>query len=1011
MLAKESLIADIRQGLALLQLYIQPGGKLGLTDSHKHAEDFVLSLLNTVFGWKLVNKNQATATFPCVDLIDEERRLGVQVTAERGSEKLTDTLACLERHQLASQVAHLKIVSLVTKQGKYSVSSVPRGVSFDWKRDVLDCTDILKSVQAISDLAHVKRVHQCVVDWLPTIFPAKAPEDTSGTTYSSTAALIQRNPFFVGRDSILEQLRQVLLGNGRAGISKVQVISGLGGIGKTQIALEYAYRHLNDYAWIFWVNAATELSLVDGFANIASSLDLPRANEKRAAVAAVKLWLTEQTGWLLVMDNADDPSIIPPYVVGNQDGHYLLTSRADTFDEVGVARPILVGTLSPEEATEFLLTRTGRAEAEAPEREAARQIAEELGELPLALEQAASYISSRKSTFVAYLAAFRSRRLELLSKAVPKTGEYCETIGTTWSLNIEAVEQESEAAADVLEYASVLAPDHIPFELLVNCATNLGPAIEIALRGFYPNYDETLIDDLLLPLTRYSLIEKHAAWRTFSVHRLVQEVNRMYMGEDIVQKRKREMIEALASVFPIVVYETWRKCARFLPHAIQVVGNANDSDLYSEQVGALLHRMAHYLDEAGDYFLSYSVYCKAVEVRERVLGLGHADLGTSLNNQGLLLHKLGQYTESEAVLRRALDVRTKAQGETHADVAQTLANLALTVRELGRLDECEGLLRQALKVYELQGDVHFDAKNTSVNNLATFLDLRGKPDEAEKLMREVLARQEAKYGPEHPNVGFTLCNLAVFAGGRDAVEDGLRLVRRGLAILEAKRGENHPHVASALNILGGLLQSSGKYEEAIAAYQRSGIIRATTLGAGHPDMAIIYNNLGSCFADQGDRISAIEHYRLGVELLESAVGPEDLAIGTLLNNWAYNLMEIGDVARAKELYERVYHIRRKVLGERHNDLAVVIGNLGLIDARAGEMQSAGKKFAEAERIYHDLGYPASKDCEECLKHYYDYLTHVDEYVEAARVNLVLDSIHLKRSGSLSMITLPPLRPV
>ena len=174
LLAKEAMIGDIRRGLAVLQSYVQPGGKLNLTDINVHAEDFVAGLLNTVFSWDLVNTNKKNANYPCIDLIDESRKLGVQVTSESGSEKLKDTLECLERHKLSDRVSQLKVLSLIIKQKRYKVKSKCPGIVFDWKVDVLDFTDLLQGALSLSD-QQLGLVHRHVIDSMPTIFPKERP--------------------------------------------------------------------------------------------------------------------------------------------------------------------------------------------------------------------------------------------------------------------------------------------------------------------------------------------------------------------------------------------------------------------------------------------------------------------------------------------------------------------------------------------------------------------------------------------------------------------------------------------------------------------------------------------------------------------------------------------------------------------------------------------------------------------------------------------------------------------
>ncbi|MFO0823645.1 MAG: SMEK domain-containing protein [Gemmataceae bacterium] len=181
LLAKETLISEIRSGLAVFQDYVRPGGKLNLTDPNVQSEDFVAGLLNAVYGWSLLSTNKAKANYSCIDLIDDTRKLGIQVTAEGGSDKLTSTLECLAKHKMARDISLLKVFLLIPKQGKYTVNAACPGITFDWKTDVIDCDDIALAAQAIDDLQQLRRVHQFVVDSMPRLFPNYHPVHLPGT--------------------------------------------------------------------------------------------------------------------------------------------------------------------------------------------------------------------------------------------------------------------------------------------------------------------------------------------------------------------------------------------------------------------------------------------------------------------------------------------------------------------------------------------------------------------------------------------------------------------------------------------------------------------------------------------------------------------------------------------------------------------------------------------------------------------------------------------------------------
>jgi tetratricopeptide (TPR) repeat protein len=831
--------------------------------------------------------------------------------------------------------------------------------------------------------------------------PAGAGSGATGETPAQTVKPVpihrRRNPFFCGREEILSRLRDAFLEIGRDGIANIQALSGLGGVGKTQIAVEYVYRHHAEYQHVFWLNAASTLTIDAGFMEIARRLELPeaRTQDKADIADCVRRWLAANGGWLLVLDNADEPELVQSVIVGNRHGHYLLTSRQSVLDGIGVASPLQVGVMSPEEASSFLLTRTNRLSTTGEELGAAKQIAEELGDLPLALEQAGSYIFSRKPSFAGYLAAYRARKLELLAKAPPKTGDYTETVSTTWSLNLDAVREESAASATLLGYIAFLYPDDIPFELLPKGAKEFGGEIASFLKDFYVDHDElenpcprineTLIDDLLYPLTRYSLIEKFPEGRTFSIHRLVQEVIKAGIDQQEARARRAKLIKVMADAFPIVSYEYWPLCSRLLRHAIELVGPVDRAELQSVEAGTLLHRAAHFLEETGDYQLSVSIYQHAVKVREVVLGADHEDTGTSINNMGLVMFKLGYFKQAEETLRRALAVRSKACGERHRDVGQTWNNLALAVGELGRLDESQECLNKAREILEQETDGYDEGKMTTLSNIANLMHKRGKEKEAEEITRNVLAQREANLGEMHPLVAFTLCNLAVYAGERGDTREGLDLIRRAMAIQEEAIGQIHPDYANSCNAYANLLTQDKQYDEAIKAYRLAGEVMAHTMGPRHPRIATVLINLGHCYQEMGNREQAIAHYQRAVDLLEARVGPEHIGVAAALNNLAYCHMLARDGVNARALYQRVLAIRRKVYGPTHKDVAVALGNLALIEERIGKPGDALKLYQEAASVFSDLGDPRIRDCINFLTHYRSCLRRMNRFDDAAKI--------------------------
>ncbi|PZU92224.1 MAG: hypothetical protein DCF32_23675 [Leptolyngbya sp.] len=314
-----------------------------------------------------------------------------------------------------------------------------------------------------------------------------------------------RNEFFTGRDTILTLLHDTLGQTGTAALSQAQAIHGLGGVGKTQTAVEYAYRYFQQesgYDWVLWVNASS-LTLAGSFGAIATDLALPNYQENKLDenIATVKRWLATNDRWLLIFDNVDDPQAVQDFLPNTPNGRILITSRLPRLERLGVGRVIPLDTLDPEEAHEFLQRRTQRDSLDPAEQQALEALAQELGYLPLALEQAAAYIQTKGVSFAAYLRSYQQRPLQVLEKEQPQVGNYPASVATTWGINFEAVQASSPAAADVLRLSAFLAPDNIPYEILMLGKDHLGETLATALAEVAE--DELVLPELLAELTGF----------------------------------------------------------------------------------------------------------------------------------------------------------------------------------------------------------------------------------------------------------------------------------------------------------------------------------------------------------------------------------------------------------------------------------------------------------------------------------------------------------------------------
>jgi len=537
-------------------------------------------------------------------------------------------------------------------------------------------------------------------------------------------------------------LEAALSSDNATALTQPQAISGLGGIGKTQTAVEYAYRHQDDYTAIFWIAANTTATLTAGFVEMARLLKLPQAHEadQRLAVEAVKRWLETHHGWLLIADNADKPELLKPFRPRTLSGRLLLTSRAHVFDMLGIARPIALETMNPAEAVDFLFTRTARADHSAEEETAAKDLAAELGYLPLALEQAGAYLAANEARLQDYLASYRQRQLELLEKRTPMVGDYPASVATTWAINFAEVEATSQASADLLRVSAYLSPDSIPLELFTEGGGELGEALSATLAGV--NNNPLILDEVLKPLRRYSLVSRDVESRSYSIHRLVQAVLQAEIRKEGQEQLWAERsIRALNAAFTYAGYESWGPCERLISHVEVAAKLVARYGFTFREAAILLNEAGSYYMDRGQYTAAEPLYLRALGIREKVLDANHPDVATSLHNLAGLYYKQGRYSDAEPLFKRALGIRERVLDTDHPDVAQSLTNLAELHHNQGRYREAEPLFVRALSILEKVLDADHPSVAIVLKNYIGVL--RAMQRDAEAI--EVESRFKAKH--------------------------------------------------------------------------------------------------------------------------------------------------------------------------------------------------------------------------------------------------------------------------
>ena len=728
------------------------------------------------------------------------------------------------------------------------------------------------------------------------------------------------NPFFMGQEALLRQLAETLKKGQPTALSQPQAISGLGGIGKTQIAVEFAYRRQQDYQAIFWVRADTHEALVSGFVALSELLNLPEKDEhdQTITVKAMEQWLKTHREWLLILDNADDLSIVSPFLrsLSLHGGHILLTTRAHVLGPL--ARHIEVETMSLEVGTLFLLRRAGLIGLEASletvstsERVIAQKITEELGGLPLALDQAGAYIQETGCSLARYQQVYGQHCMELLKRRGSFSDSYPESVATTWMLSFEKVKQRNLVAADLLRCCALLHPDAIPEEFFADGAMHLGSRLQQVAR------DTLVFDDAVRVLLAYSLIRRDPTTAMLSIHRLVQAVLVDAMSAKTRKQWRERIVQAVSKAFPEVTFQGWTKCERLLPHVLVCATWTEQGLIHIPEMSHVLHRAGIYLRARAQYLEAERLLVRSLMIREQHLGAEHLHTAFSLNSLVLLYREQGKYDEAEQLCHRALPIYEQHLGGGHPHTASCLSNLASLYDAQGKYEEAEQLYIRVLAIREQHLGVNHPRTASSLNDLAVLYKEWGKYERARPLYEQALAIHEKHSGTEHPNTASSLNNLANLYQHQGMYEEAEPLYRRALAIKEQQLGIEHPHTAMSLNNLALLYLQQGKYEEAEHLYRRVLTIYEKQLGTDHPSTATILNNLAELYDHQGKYEEAELLCRRALTIFEQQLGTEHPSTAYPLYGLAGLYQQQGKYDQAAPLYQRALAIREKQLGPTH----------------------------------------------------------------------------------------------
>jgi tetratricopeptide (TPR) repeat protein len=669
-----------------------------------------------------------------------------------------------------------------------------------------------------------------------------------------------QNRYFTESGTILHDIRAGF--ESGSAVSLTQSITGMGGVGKTQTALEYAYRYADKYDCIWWVTTETDATVLDSYRQFASKKNLVDSDTKDSEVIqAVLNWMDTHDKWLFIYDNAEDVKGDTSWWPRNVRGNALITTRNP---HIQIAQRIDVEVFTPENAVAFLEKRTGRENTSG----GAARLAERLGYFPLALEQAAAYIKTNEISFDEYLELLATSGLTLLEDT-DGVLDYNLSVSATLKVSIKKI--TLPAATQLLCLCAYFAPE------------NIAPGFFAASAELLPELLKNEMSDprnsgkLWKELTRYSLLKKQDDGKGYSMHRLLQEVVRERLGSD--PSWAARCLALFAKNFDFE-YGNTTSHSHFLqlsPHVeafLPLAQSRLKEDKTQELIAQLYHKGGWGNIYLGNYQRALEWYNKALPICEKVLGKEHPDTATMYHNIAGVYDKKGDYSKALELYDKALAIQEKALGIEHPHTAATYNNIGSVYDKKGDYAKALEWYNKALPIFEkVLGNEHPDTA-TTYSNIATVYDNQGDYDKALEWYNKALEIKEKVLGKEHPSTATTYNNIASVYDDQGNYPKALEWYNKALAIKEKVLGKEHPSTATTYNNIAGVYDSQGDYPKALEWYNKALPIYEKALGKEHTSTATTYNNIAAVYDSQGKYDKALEWYRKALPIREKTLGKE-----------------------------------------------------------------------------------------------------------------------------------------